>query len=94
MDFQKAKRPLEDSVVYILTENDFYSTEILAVFATLEAAEMAKAAYEARMNRKFRAYYDIFSKEILDTTERKGQGPETSTMGEGPDPNVVPSTGT
>jgi hypothetical protein len=66
VDFQKTKRPLEDSRVYILTENSMSDPpEIISVFATKDAAEIAKKYYESRWLR-YRFWYDIEEKEVLD----------------------------
>lgn len=66
MDFQKAERQV-DPTVYILTENFGYEGgEILAVFATKEAAEIAKSHYETRISKLRGYWYDIETKEVLD----------------------------
>lgn len=100
MDFQKAERPLEDSRVYILLEyywND-PCDEILAVFATKEAAEIALRIYEERAQRRgsYRGWcYRLEEREVLDQAPiSEGQRPKTTAMGEGHDPSDIPPTTT
>jgi hypothetical protein len=82
MDFQKAKRPLEDSRVYLLIDSNDGEREIIAAFATKEAAEMALKHYLDRAI--WNIYYWIKEVEVLDkTTISEGEGSETTTMGKG-----------
>lgn len=86
------------SRVYILTEEYFEDTTILAVFATREAAEIAKRYYEGRrmnLTRGFGLRYEIDEMEVLDkATISKGEGTTTTAVGQGYDPDYLPPTQT
>lgn len=98
MDIPQTERYMAVSHVYILMDCDYELDEILAVFATQEAAEIAKKMYDDR-NRMYGrttkgAWISIVKQEVLDkTTISKGQGPQTPAVGAGPDPNNIPETG-
>lgn len=88
MDFPQTERYMAIATIYILKEYDKWDDkeEILSVFATREAAEMARKFYEDRnfLNSRFR--FHLEEREVLDkTTISKSEGPETPAVGEGED---------
>lgn len=94
MDIPQTKRQMADSTVYILMEQQPYEgwSEILAVFATKEAARIAQSIYmDRRVN--FKVMYNIYEKEILETVQREGQGTTFAAVGEGSNPEPVPKAG-
>lgn len=96
MDFQKTERPLENSTVYIVTENnEAEGSSILAVFASKEAAQVAVDIYIQREHRKRYGYwYEIKERVVLDKTPiSEGQRQKTTAVGEGSDPSNLPATG-
>lgn len=55
------------SKVYILSEYSMDDRMVLSVFATREAAELARYIYESRVYRTHKdVWYDIAEKEVLD----------------------------